>query len=182
MTASPTAWSRRSRRRRSMTGCAGCIYRLSLATTFASLPRVLQLRHRSRLLRRQRGRRHVQGVDRRQGAWHSHAGPIRSPSPRRRRSLRPALAIGGLAGLRPAELHRLTWDDVHLDEGHIEVSAKKSKTASRPLGADQRQPAGVADVRAEPQRDGLANERAASHPRRTRSGRNRDVAVRRLAS
>jgi len=48
-------------------------------------------------------------------------------------SLRPALAIGGLAGLRPAELHRLTWDDVHLDEGHIEVSAKKSKTASRRL-------------------------------------------------
>jgi len=47
--------------------------------------------------------------------------------------LRPALAIGGFAGLRPAELHRLTWDAVNLEERHVSVSAKASKTASRRL-------------------------------------------------
>jgi len=47
--------------------------------------------------------------------------------------LRPALAIGGFAGLRPAELHRLTWDAVNLEERHVSVSAKTSKTASRRL-------------------------------------------------
>jgi len=47
--------------------------------------------------------------------------------------IRPALAIGGLAGLRPAELHRLTWDAINLEERHISVSAKTSKTASRRL-------------------------------------------------
>ncbi len=48
-------------------------------------------------------------------------------------SLRPALAIGGFAGLRPAEVRRLTWDAVNLGERHILVSAKASKTASRRL-------------------------------------------------
>ena len=47
--------------------------------------------------------------------------------------LRPALVIGGFAGLRPAELHRLTWDAVNLEERHVSVSAKTSKTASRRL-------------------------------------------------
>ena len=47
--------------------------------------------------------------------------------------VRPALAIGGFAGLRPAELHRLTWDAVNLEERHVSVSAKTSKTASRRL-------------------------------------------------
>jgi integrase len=45
----------------------------------------------------------------------------------------PALAIGGSAGLRPAEVHRLTWDAVNLEERHISVSANASKTASRRL-------------------------------------------------
>ncbi len=46
-------------------------------------------------------------------------------------ALKPVLAIGGFAGLRPAELHRLSWDAVDLEQRHITVSAKASKTASR---------------------------------------------------
>ena len=45
----------------------------------------------------------------------------------------PALAIGAFAGLRPAEIERLDWKEVKLDRGFIEVSAAKSKTASRRL-------------------------------------------------
>jgi integrase len=45
----------------------------------------------------------------------------------------PSLAIGAFAGLRPAEISRLDWKEVHLDRGFIEVSASKSKTASRRL-------------------------------------------------
>jgi len=47
--------------------------------------------------------------------------------------LRPALAIGGFAGLRPAELQRIIWDDVNLEERWIKVSAMNSKTASKRL-------------------------------------------------
>ena len=47
--------------------------------------------------------------------------------------LRPALAIGAFAGLRPAEIHRLTWDAINLEERFVSVSAKTSKTASRRL-------------------------------------------------
>ncbi len=43
------------------------------------------------------------------------------------------LAIAGFAGLRTAELQRLDWRDVNLAEKHIEVTAAKSKTASRRL-------------------------------------------------
>jgi integrase len=43
------------------------------------------------------------------------------------------LAIAGFAGLRTAELQRLDWRDVNLAERHIEVTAAKSKTASRRL-------------------------------------------------
>jgi len=43
----------------------------------------------------------------------------------------PALAIGAFAGLRSAELERLTWADVDLAGRHIVVSAGNSKTASR---------------------------------------------------
>ena len=43
------------------------------------------------------------------------------------------LAIAGFAGLRTAELQRLDWQDINLAEGHIEVTAAKSKTASRRL-------------------------------------------------
>ncbi|HEX3720330.1 MAG TPA: site-specific integrase [Verrucomicrobiae bacterium] len=45
----------------------------------------------------------------------------------------PWLAIGGLAGLRSAELQRLDWSEVNLEEGHIEITSAKAKTASRRL-------------------------------------------------
>jgi len=45
----------------------------------------------------------------------------------------PCLAIGAFAGLRPAEISRLDWSEVKLDRGFIEVTASKSKTASRRL-------------------------------------------------
>ncbi len=48
-------------------------------------------------------------------------------------SIRPALAIGAFAGLRPAEITRLAWKEVMLDRGYIEVTAAKAKTASRRL-------------------------------------------------
>jgi integrase len=43
------------------------------------------------------------------------------------------IAIGGLAGLRTAELLRLDWADVWRVRGHIEVTARKSKTRQRRL-------------------------------------------------
>ena len=43
----------------------------------------------------------------------------------------PYIAIGGFAGLRHAELMRLEWQDVKIAQGHIEVTAKKAKTAQR---------------------------------------------------
>jgi integrase len=48
-------------------------------------------------------------------------------------SLRPLIAIGALAGLRTAEILRLTWEDVWRVEGHIEISSGKSKTRQRRL-------------------------------------------------
>lgn len=45
----------------------------------------------------------------------------------------PALAIGAFAGLRHAEISRLDWREIKLDRGFIEVTALKSKTASRRL-------------------------------------------------
>jgi integrase len=47
--------------------------------------------------------------------------------------MRAMLAIGGLAGLRTAELMRLTWQDVWRVENHIEVTAGKAKTRQRRL-------------------------------------------------
>ncbi len=47
--------------------------------------------------------------------------------------LRVVLAIGGLAGLRTAELLRLDWGDVWRVPGHIEVTAAKAKTRARRL-------------------------------------------------
>jgi integrase len=47
------------------------------------------------------------------------------------RELLSYVAIGAFAGLRRAELERLDWSDVHFDDNLIEVTAKKSKTASR---------------------------------------------------
>ncbi len=48
-------------------------------------------------------------------------------------TMRPMIALGGLAGLRTAELIRLTWEDVWRVPGHIEVTARKSKTRQRRL-------------------------------------------------
>ena len=49
------------------------------------------------------------------------------------RPLRPIIAIGGLAGLRTAELLRLDWADVWRVADHIEVTAGKAKTRQRRL-------------------------------------------------
>jgi integrase len=43
----------------------------------------------------------------------------------------PHVAIGLFAGLRQAEIERLDWRDVHFEDGLIEVTAAKSKTARR---------------------------------------------------
>jgi len=45
----------------------------------------------------------------------------------------PVLAIGGFAGLRPEELRRITWEQVDLQGGFIEVKASQSKTGKRRL-------------------------------------------------
>lgn len=45
----------------------------------------------------------------------------------------PFLAIGAFAGLRHAEIQRLDWAEVRLEDGFIEVKASKAKTASRRL-------------------------------------------------
>jgi integrase len=43
----------------------------------------------------------------------------------------PYFAIGAFAGVRPAELQRLHWEDIHWESKLIEVKASKSKTARR---------------------------------------------------
>jgi len=48
-------------------------------------------------------------------------------------SLISYLAIGAFAGLRAAEVERLEWNQIDLDGGFIEVTAKNSKTARRRL-------------------------------------------------
>lgn len=45
----------------------------------------------------------------------------------------PFLAIGAFAGIRSAEIHRLHWEDIKWDRGHIEIAGKKAKTAARRL-------------------------------------------------
>ncbi|MGE3308466.1 MAG: tyrosine-type recombinase/integrase [Limisphaerales bacterium] len=45
----------------------------------------------------------------------------------------PAMAISAFAGLRNAEVTRLDWKEVRLNDGFIEVPAMKAKTASRRL-------------------------------------------------
>jgi integrase len=47
--------------------------------------------------------------------------------------IQPLLAIGGLCGLRTAELLRLDWADVWRIHGHIEVGKEKAKTRQRRL-------------------------------------------------
>ena len=46
-------------------------------------------------------------------------------------TLRPIIAIGGLAGLRTAELLSLDWAGIWRANGHIEITAGKSKTRQR---------------------------------------------------
>jgi integrase len=43
----------------------------------------------------------------------------------------PMLAIGAFAGLREAEIERLDWSEIDLARGHIEVLARKAKSARR---------------------------------------------------
>jgi len=50
-----------------------------------------------------------------------------------RKDMLPYFAIAAFAGLRTAEIQRLEWNEIDLDEGHIEVKSTKSKTASRRL-------------------------------------------------
>jgi integrase len=43
----------------------------------------------------------------------------------------PLIVIGGFAGLRHAEIVRLDWQDVFLEEGFIEIKASNAKTKTR---------------------------------------------------
>ena len=43
----------------------------------------------------------------------------------------PFLVLGAFAGIRHAEILRLDWNDIHFDDGIIEIGAAKAKTASR---------------------------------------------------
>jgi integrase len=43
----------------------------------------------------------------------------------------PMLAIGAFGGVRDAELKRMTWSEIDLARGHIEVKASKAKRARR---------------------------------------------------
>lgn len=47
----------------------------------------------------------------------------------------PALAIGAFAGIRSAEIERLSWSDIDFTARHIVVSAGNAKTASRRIVA-----------------------------------------------
>ena len=48
-------------------------------------------------------------------------------------TMRPIIALQGLAGIRLQEAQRLTWQDVFGTAGHVGISATKSKTRSRRL-------------------------------------------------
>ena len=48
-------------------------------------------------------------------------------------TMRPIIALQGLAGIRLQEAQRLTWQDVFGVAGHVAISATKSKTRSRRL-------------------------------------------------
>jgi site-specific recombinase XerD len=43
----------------------------------------------------------------------------------------PYWLLGGFAGIRSAEIERLTWKDIHFESGLIEISGDKSKTAAK---------------------------------------------------
>ena len=44
---------------------------------------------------------------------------------------KPVLALQAFAGLRSAEVERLTWEDIRLAERHVVIGASRAKTASR---------------------------------------------------
>ncbi len=48
-------------------------------------------------------------------------------------TIMPFLVVAAFAGVRHAEIQRLDWRDVLLDQGFIQISAAKAKTASRRL-------------------------------------------------
>ena len=54
------------------------------------------------------------------------------------------LAIQAFAGVRTAELLRLTWHDLERRAGNIEITAKQAKTAARRLIPDLAEPGGLA--------------------------------------
>jgi integrase len=62
---------------------------------------------------------------------HSHAAGIGDHAAHARPELIPYLTIAAFAGLRSAEIQRLDWSDIALEDGHITVAASKAKTASR---------------------------------------------------
>ena len=43
----------------------------------------------------------------------------------------PFLVLSGFAGVRHAEIQRLTWDDINFEASLVEIKATKAKTASR---------------------------------------------------
>jgi integrase len=43
----------------------------------------------------------------------------------------PVLVLGGFAGLRTAELERVTWENLDLEGGYITLTAKQAKNPSR---------------------------------------------------
>lgn len=43
----------------------------------------------------------------------------------------PLIVLGGFAGLRHAEIQRLDWEEIDLEEGFIEIKADKAKTKTR---------------------------------------------------
>ena len=51
-------------------------------------------------------------------------------------TLRPVIAVGGLAGLRSAEMMRLDWADVWRVPGHIEITAGKSQNPPASAGGN----------------------------------------------
>ena len=44
---------------------------------------------------------------------------------------RPCIVLGAFAGLRSAEIERLTWQDIDFEQRHIVIGAHASKTATR---------------------------------------------------
>ena len=49
------------------------------------------------------------------------------------KTMRPIIALQGLAGIRGEEARRLKWEDVFATAGHVTISATKSKTKNRRL-------------------------------------------------